>query len=68
MTLEYKSKSNWWYVLPFFLGIIGGLISYFIIKNDDPKKASECIWIGIILTLVGISTNIMPTVWTRFLP
>lgn len=51
-------RSNWWYVLPFFLGMIGGIISYFMIRKDDPVKAQECVWVGIIVTLVQISINL----------
>jgi len=46
-----KPRSNWWYLLPILFNIIGGLISYFAIKNDDPKKAKYCLCIGLVLTL-----------------
>ncbi len=50
-----KSRSNWWYLLPILFSIIGGLISYFIIKHDDPKKAKYCLCVGLILSfgLIG---------------
>jgi len=52
MTVENAHlKSKWWYLFPILLGIIGGVIAYFLIRHDDPKKAKNCIIIGIILTV-----------------
>lgn len=48
-----------WYLLPIFVGLIGGVIAYFILRHDDPKKAKNCIYIGIILAAVGIVINIL---------
>jgi len=50
-----RLRSNWWYLLPILLSIIGGLISYFAIKNDDLKKAKSCLCVGLILSfgLIG---------------
>ena len=49
-----KGRSGAWYLLPIFLTIIGGVIAYFVIKEDDPKKAKNCLYLGIILTAIGI--------------
>jgi uncharacterized membrane protein YeaQ/YmgE (transglycosylase-associated protein family) len=54
-----KSRSNGWYVLPIFLGWIGGIIAYFILRRDDPRKAKNCLYLGIILGIVGIILNII---------
>ena len=54
-----KSRSNGWYVLPIFLGWIGGIIAYFILRHDDPKKAKNCLYLGIVLGIVGIILNII---------
>ena len=45
-----KPRSNWWYLLPILFSIIGGLISYFAIKHDDPKKAKYCLCVGLLLS------------------
>jgi|GWRWMinimDraft_13_1066021.scaffolds.fasta_scaffold34351_3 uncharacterized membrane protein YeaQ/YmgE (transglycosylase-associated protein family) len=55
---QVKSRSNTWYLLPIFVGLIGGVIAYFILRNDDPKKAKNCIYVGILLAAVGIIINI----------
>ncbi len=54
-----KGKSNWWFLLPIFMGIIGGVIAYFILRRDDPKKAKNCLLLGIILGIIGIAIDVM---------
>jgi len=63
-----KSRSNWWYLLPIFLGIIGGIIAYFAIRKDDPPKAKKCIYLSLILLAVGIFFDLLfnvtePDLW-----
>ena len=65
-----KSRSNWWYLLPIFLGIIGGIIAYFAIRNDDRQKGKKCIYLGLILLAVGILVDVLlsgfapiPDIW-----
>ena len=53
-----KSRSNWWYLLPIFFGIIGGIIAYFAIRKDDRTKAKKCLYLGLILLAVGIIIDI----------
>ncbi len=50
-----RPRSNWWYLLPILFSIIGGVISYFVIKNDDRKKAKNCLCVGLVLSfgLIG---------------
>lgn len=54
-----KQRSNLWYLLPIFLGIIGGVIAYFILRKDSPKMARNCLIVGLILAVIGIVMNIM---------
>ena len=49
-----RQRSNWWYLLPIFLGIIGGVIAYFALRRDDREKAKKCMYLGLILLAVGI--------------
>jgi len=49
-----RLRSNWWYLLPIFLGIIGGIIAYFALRNDDREKAKKCLYLGLILGAIGI--------------
>ena len=54
-----KPRSNIWFLLPIFLGLIGGIIAYFVLRNDDPKKAKNCLYLGIILGIIGLILNIL---------
>ncbi len=53
-----KPRSNWWFLLPIFLGIIGGIIAYFVLRHDDPRKAKNCLYLAIALFVIGIVINL----------
>ena len=53
-----RQRSNWWYLLPILLGIIGGIIAYFALRRDDREKAKKCMYLGLILLAVGIILDI----------
>ena len=44
-------RSPLWYELPILFAIVGGVIAYFKIKKDDPKKANNCLKIGILISI-----------------
>jgi hypothetical protein len=50
-----KRRSRWWFLLPILFHIIGGFIAYFIVKDDDPKLAKNCLYLGIILIAIQIA-------------
>ena len=54
-----KRRSNFWYILPIILGIIGGIVAYFGLRNDDRKKAKNCIYIGLIQVVIGIIIDLV---------
>ena len=54
-----RPRSNFWFLLPIFFGLIGGIIAYFVLRQDDPKKAKNCLYLGIILAIIGIMINIL---------
>ena len=54
MSYPEKQRSNAWFLLPIFFSWIGGLIAYFILRHDDPRKARNCLYLGIALTVVGL--------------
>ena len=66
MQLE-NQRSRWWYLLPIFLAIVGGVIAYFVLRHDDPGKAKNCLFLGIILTILQISLSMIegaiPYLW-----
>lgn len=53
-----KRPSKAWYLLPIFLSIIGGLIMYFVLRNEDRKMARNGLILGVILTVAGIVISI----------
>jgi cytochrome bd-type quinol oxidase subunit 1 len=46
-------------LLPIFFGMIGGIIAYFILRKDDPRKARNCLYVGIVFMIMGIILNIV---------
>ena len=54
-----RKRSNWWYLVPIFIGFIGGIIAYFAIRRDDPGKAMKCLLVGVGLTVINIMVNIV---------
>ena len=51
MSYPEKTRSNAWFLLPIFFGMIGGIIAFFILRRDDPRKAKIvcilelCLWL-----------------------
>jgi len=57
-----QKSSPFWYLLPIFLGFVGAIISYLILKNTDQQRAKRCIVIGIIFSIpfaswIGLQIN-----------
>jgi FtsH-binding integral membrane protein len=59
MSYPQKSRKNTWFLLPILFGMIGGIIAYIVIRKDDPRKAKNCLYVGIIMMVIGIILNIM---------
>ena len=59
MTYPERPRSNAWYLLPIFIGMIGGIIGYLAIRKDNPQKAKNCIYIGIVMMVIGIIFNVI---------
>ena len=58
MTHQEKTRSNLWFLLPIFFGMIGGVIAFFILRKDDPRKARNCLYLGMVFMIMGIMLNI----------
>ncbi len=58
MSYPEKQRSNAWFLLPIFFGVIGGIIAFFILRHDDPSKAKNCLYLGLVLMVIGIIFNI----------
>ena len=52
-TIEPKEKiSAWWWLLPFFLTWIGGIIAFFVLKDRNRSTATYMLIFGIVWTFV----------------
>lgn len=56
---EYESKwvergepSGLWWLVPFFFGIIGGIVAYVGVKDDDEDMASGLLMFGIVWSII----------------
>ena len=45
-------RSRLWYLLPIFLGIVGGVLAYLYLRASDPVLAKNSLWLGIILSAI----------------
>ena len=54
-----KTRSNWWFLLPILFGLIGGIIAYFVLRGDDPKKAKNCLYLGLVMFGIGTAINLL---------
>ena len=49
-----RQSSAAWYLLPIFFSIIGGLISFFCLRRQDPSRARKTLVLGIVLSIFPI--------------
>lgn len=49
-----EKVSSAWYLVPFFFGIIGGLIAWLVNKDRNPKKARNFLIFGFVLTAIWV--------------
>ena len=48
--LQRRRRSSWWFLLPIFLHAIGGIMAFFILRQDDVRKARNCLYLGLSLS------------------
>ena len=58
--MQIRRRSSLWFLLPIFFNVIGGVIAFFVIREDDPKKARNCLYLGIILAAIPIVLILIP--------
>ena len=58
-----EKPSNWWYLLPILLSIIGGVIGYFLFRNKDRKFAIRLLITGFIVFVVLVILLIILGIW-----
>jgi hypothetical protein len=71
--VQIKRRSSLWFLLPVVFNVLGGIVAYFVIRDDDPKKARSCLLLGIVLAaipmlLVAVPILIGITILPHFMP
>jgi len=49
-----EEVSSAWYLVPFFFGIIGGLIAWYVNKDRNPKKARNFLIFGLLWGIIEV--------------
>jgi uncharacterized membrane protein (GlpM family) len=60
---QSQSSSRLLYLLPIFLGFIGGIIHYVIAKNDDPEQARRGLIVGVLITILPLLAFLLPLMY-----
>ena len=47
-----KKRSNFWYLVPIIFSIVGGIITYLVLRKSDSSKAKKCLVIGIVIFIL----------------
>ncbi|HEX5457834.1 MAG TPA: hypothetical protein VFX64_05545 [Candidatus Nitrosotalea sp.] len=58
--MQVKRRSSFWFLLPIVFNVIGGVIAFFVIREDDPRKARNCLYLGIILCAIPVLLILLP--------
>lgn len=58
--MQVRRRSSFWFLLPILFNILGGLVAYFVIRDDDPRKARSCLLLGGILAAIPILLIMVP--------
>ena len=48
-----QERSLVWLIIPFFTGVIGGILTYQAFRRDDKKLAEKCLYIGLATTALA---------------
>ena len=49
-----RRRSNWWFLLPIFLHVVGGIVAFFVLREDDVRRARNCLYLGLTLTALTL--------------
>jgi len=52
-----QEASDWWYLLPLFFGVLGGIIAWLVNRRLDEDKSGNFFWAGVGITALGLMLN-----------
>ena len=58
--MQIRRRSSLWFLLPIVFNIFGGVVAYFVIRDDDPKRARSCLLLGAILAAIPVILILIP--------
>lgn len=58
--MQIRRRSSLWFLLPIVFNIFGGVVAYFVIRDDDPRRARSCLLLGIILAAIPVVLFVLP--------
>lgn len=58
--MQIRRRSRLWFLLPIVFNVLGGVVAYFVIRDDDPKRARSCLFLGIILAAIPVLLFVVP--------
>ncbi|MDE1766174.1 MAG: hypothetical protein KGI27_07865 [Thaumarchaeota archaeon] len=58
--MQIRRRSSLWFLLPVAFNVLGGIVAYFVIRDDDPKKARSCLLLGILLAAIPVLLFVVP--------
>jgi hypothetical protein len=56
-----------WYLIPILLGVVGGVIAYLLVKDEDKKFAKRLLRIGIIITIITIIITVAKAIFSTII-
>ncbi len=71
--MQIRRRSSLWFLLPIVFNVFGGIVAYFVIRDDDPKRAKSCLLLGLILAAIPVLLFAVPilvgiTIMPHFMP
>ena len=45
--MSSKKASAWWYLVPLFFSLLGGIIVYASLRDEDSDMALTALWLGV---------------------
>lgn len=58
--MQIRRRSMLWFLLPVVFNVLGGIVAYFAIRDDDPKRARSCLLLGITLAAIPVLLFVVP--------